>query len=292
MAGSSDDSTTDSDKGLITYFALDLEKRELERTLSEVMVNYSEELKGKVETKGMWGTYDGGLKFVQEGGLDVPDSFSATHYDYLKRDDDDTPTVERDNVFRLYRDEFPRSAGSDDSSSQTYSTRATSISPPPSPGTDSGYHQKSSASPLHLLFLGSSLGNFNREAATSFLRSLPLRPGSGDTLLIGLDHDNPKDKVELAYNDPKGVTKDFIVNGLKVAGRTLGNESLFTEGKWEYVNRYNVAERMDGLVLSRSSFSHRRNLQAGMRLIINRLKIRRLRSQAPTSFYLFWLTSL
>ncbi|KAL5529074.1 hypothetical protein ACEPAG_5048 [Sanghuangporus baumii] len=247
LASSSKESFTDNDKGHITYFALDLERRELERTLSEVMADYGEELKGKVETKGMWGTYDGGLKFVQAGGLDVKSeampSSLATHNDYIKHSDDDTPTAERGSLYRLHRDDSPHSSRSDDWSSQTSSTRATSISPPSTPDSDDDWHQKSAAPPLHLLFLGSSLGNFDRETATSFLRSLPLRPGSGDTLLIGLDHDNPKDKVELAYNDPEGVTKDFIMNGLKVAGRALGNESLFTEGEWEYVNKYNVAER-------------------------------------------------
>lgn len=48
-----------------------------------------------------------------------------------------------------------------------------------------------------------------------FLSRLPLRAGSGDTLLLGLDGDNGKELVEKAYNDSKGITKDFIMNGLK-----------------------------------------------------------------------------
>ena len=76
-----------------------------------------------------------------------------------------------------------------------------------------------------------------------FLRSLPLEPGSGNTLLLGLDHDNDPNTIEVAYNDPKGLTRDFIMNGLKAAGRTLGDESLFSEEKWEYVGRYNTKLR-------------------------------------------------
>ncbi|EEB87992.1 hypothetical protein MPER_14431, partial [Moniliophthora perniciosa FA553] len=88
------------------------------------------------------------------------------------------------------------------------------------------------------MFLGSSLGNFTRSEGAEFLRSLPLRPGSSDTLLIGLDHDNEKQMIEKAYNDEAGYTRKFIMNGLKAAGRALGDENLFSEDKWEYVNRY------------------------------------------------------
>src|SRR5882762_2260937 len=58
----------------ITYYALDLEERELSRTLEQLSASSTgSELKGKVETRGMWGTYDGGLKFIDEGGLQGSD---------------------------------------------------------------------------------------------------------------------------------------------------------------------------------------------------------------------------
>lgn len=90
------------------------------------------------------------------------------------------------------------------------------------------------------MFLGSSIGNFSRPDATAFIRSLPLRPGSGDTFLLGLDHDNEKELIEEAYNDPKGYTERFIKNGLRGAGRAVGNESLFDGDKWEYINHYDT----------------------------------------------------
>ncbi|KAJ9094912.1 hypothetical protein QFC19_007768 [Naganishia cerealis] len=133
--------------------------------------------------------------------------------------------------------------------------------------------------PRHILFLGSSLGNFDRSETAPFLSALPLRPGSQDTLLIGLDgrptavkqapgalktplaavtdlsRPNTPDyfqgqkKVEIAYHDPKGKTKDFIMHGLEVVDQELKNGSGNGEtesttgidlGAWEYKSRYDI----------------------------------------------------
>jgi len=98
--------------------------------------------------------------------------------------------------------------------------------------------------PLHLMFLGSSLGNFDRADSANFLRSLPLRPGSSDTLLLGLDGRNEKRRVERAYNDPEGYTERFIMNGLDVAGNAIGPEAneqgaIELINQFEYLGRYN-----------------------------------------------------
>ncbi|KAF8918913.1 C-type lectin protein [Mucidula mucida] len=165
-----------SGDGPVTYYALDLEQRELVRTLV---------LRGKVETRGMWGTYDDGLKFVQSGGLRSTTIQSSVGF--FSSD--------------LSRDTSPDSRFSSTSST---SSMHSGSSPPSTPGE--------TQPPLHLLFLGSSIGNFTREAGAS----------SGDTLLLGLDHDNESHVIETAYNDP----------------RATRNAS-----KWEYVNKYVVAER-------------------------------------------------
>ncbi|KAG1742298.1 uncharacterized protein EDB91DRAFT_1279204 [Suillus paluster] len=204
----------------ITYYALDLEERELNRTLMGLRESaVGSMLVGKVEAKGMLGTYDTGIKFIEEGGLQesavadgaLPLSLECYKLDSTRRDSSPTST----------RSSFP-------DSSDTEMT---------SPSTPGGFQL-----PLHLLFLGSSLGNFKRGEDAEFLRALPLEPGK-DTLLLGLDHDNGRDEIELAYNDPQGHTRDFILNGLKVAGRALGDESMFAEENWEYVNTYNEAKR-------------------------------------------------
>lgn len=201
----------------VTYYALDLEEHELARTLGEIATSdIGLLLKGKVETKGMLGTYDDGLKFVQEGGL----------YTGL------VPNKPSSAAFRGLRALSPSPTSATSSAS---SISDSDTSPPSSPDDVQP--------PLHILFLGSTLGNFNRTASADFLRSLPLRPGSGDTLLLGLDHDNDKQVIEKAYNDPAGHTKVFIMNGLKAAGRALGDENMFDENKWEYVNNYNTEMR-------------------------------------------------
>ncbi|KAJ2927919.1 hypothetical protein H1R20_g9182, partial [Candolleomyces eurysporus] len=226
----------------ITYYALDLEKRELERTLGEI--NNSEigaRLSGKVTTKGMCGTYDDGLKFVQDGGLLHSDSGSDSglphvpasigHLAEVLRGGSPVPS---DGSLSSEGEAF---ASTDSESGATYSL-------PSSPIDGESVGSASAAQrALHIMFLGSSIGNFPREEAASFLRSLPLRAGMGDTLLLGLDHDNAKEKIEEAYNDKKGYTRRFIMNGLRSAGRTLGDENLFDEKNFEYVNTYNEAER-------------------------------------------------
>ncbi|PSR70564.1 hypothetical protein PHLCEN_2v13603 [Hermanssonia centrifuga] len=196
----------------ITYFALDLEKRELERTLHELAKSdVGVEIQGKVATKGLCATYDDGLEFIKDGGLQCSSDAErislrlSEHY----------------KVESVSRDLSPSSSVSGE----------TETTPPSTPGSE--------RPPFHLLFLGSSLGNFTRGEDVAFLKSLPLQPGSGNTLLIGLDHGHEREKIEAAYNDCNGITKEFIMNGLAAAGRALGDEHLFAQENWEYVNKYN-----------------------------------------------------
>jgi len=216
------------EKPSITYYALDLEQNELQRVLDEISESeIGEKLVGKVETKGIWGTYQDGLNFIQHGGLyaqKVKDTLLSSKLSGLGQS----------------RDISPISSAS--SASDASLTPDSDSSIPTTPVSDGANP------PLHIMFLGSSLGNFSRSDAATFLGSLPLRPGSGDTLLIGLDHDNEKDLIEQAYNDPKGFTKRFIFNGLKAAGRALGDENMFDESKWEYVNSYNPVRHFFFLV--------------------------------------------
>ncbi|KIY47486.1 DUF323 domain-containing protein [Fistulina hepatica ATCC 64428] len=199
---------TPSEPAPITYYALDLERQELQRSLGElVMSDVGKSLYGKVDTRGIWGTYDGGLRFIESGGLHQ---------------------VSPPEVLPELENELSSRVTPSDSES----------SPPSTPSSD-----LDASTPRHILFLGSTLGNFSRDGGAEFLRNLPLRPGSGDTLLIGLDHDNDQDLIERAYNDPEGFTRRFIMNGLRAAGRALGDEDLFDEDNWEYVNNYDLAIR-------------------------------------------------
>ncbi len=75
---------------------------------------------------------------------------------------------------------------------------------------------------LLVLFLGSSIGNFEPLAASKFLRTVrsALRPG--DTLLLGTDLIKPEDRLLKAYDDPQGVTAAFNRNLLARINRELG----------------------------------------------------------------------
>lgn len=205
----------------VTYYGLDLEQSELERALCEI--NKSEigqRLAGKILTKGMWGTFDHAFKFIQDGGLDNPTFFQtlAEASDRLKFSVNGASPI---SSIASSRDSDSFNSGSPDPDARP---------------------------PLHFIFLGTSLGNLSKSEAAPFLRRLPLRPGSGDTLLLGIDRDNNKDLIEVAYNDRQGYTKRFILNALKAGCRALGNENMFDENKWEYVNHYNVVSRASSSV--------------------------------------------
>lgn len=160
------------------YYALDLDKAELNRTLSDLYQQLATSaddpntvLSGKVDIRGIWATYDQGLDLVGKDGLDAAESARRC-----------------------------------------------------------------------LMWLGSSIGNFERRDAAEFLKKCAdtaLRPG--DTMLVGIDRRNTPRDVELAYNDPSGVTRSFIMNGLKHADRLLGGNVL-SSARFEYHDRYNVLE--------------------------------------------------
>lgn len=73
-----------------------------------------------------------------------------------------------------------------------------------------------------VLFLGSNIGNFQKQDAKTFLRAIRdvLRPG--DALLIGADLKKDQDTLERAYNDALGVTRSFILNQLARINREFG----------------------------------------------------------------------
>lgn len=73
-----------------------------------------------------------------------------------------------------------------------------------------------------VLFLGSNIGNFDPPASAAFLRGMRSRLRAGDAFLLGADLVKPVDVMELAYDDPLGVTAAFNLNLLVRANRELG----------------------------------------------------------------------
>lgn len=82
--------------------------------------------------------------------------------------------------------------------------------------------------PAWIAFLGSTLGNFEEDAAVELLRGIrgTLRPA--DAFLLGADlrpgKDKTRERLELAYNDARGVTEEFSRNLLRVLNRELGSD--------------------------------------------------------------------
>ena len=79
-------------------------------------------------------------------------------------------------------------------------------------------------SPLMLLFLGSSLGNFDRSDTAAFLERIADSLSSGDHLLLGLDLVKDPAVLEAAYNDAAGVSAAFTRNLFARMNRELGTE--------------------------------------------------------------------
>ncbi len=246
-------------KNEVSYLALDLELGELQRTLGAITkADLGARLDGRVSIGGLCGTYDDGVEYIRGGGLveqrstssvssvatpddTVGDTLSAEGIIGLKSGiDDEVSSIhnhDTDMRGRSSPDEEPISFSSSNSPSLKPDVSPPDVIPPP----------------LHFIFLGSSIGNFHPQDAANFLRSLPLRPWDnlgGDTLLLGLDHDNEPKLVELAYDDPAGHTRRFMMNGLIALKRTLvessavtkESEEVFGPSNWDYSEHYNTEE--------------------------------------------------
>lgn len=95
--------------------------------------------------------------------------------------------------------------------------------------------------PTVVLSLGSSIGNFGRSEAASFLAGFSNALKPSDYLLIGIDACQDPEKVYKAYNDSEGITHKFYENGLEHANEVLGYEA-FKSNEWEIVTAYNNAK--------------------------------------------------
>jgi L-histidine Nalpha-methyltransferase len=81
--------------------------------------------------------------------------------------------------------------------------------------------RRSAGERLLVLFLGSSIGNFNRNEDCEFLAQIRELLERGDALLLGTDLVKPLAQMILAYNDPAGVTAAFNLNLLARINREL-----------------------------------------------------------------------
>ncbi|HET9987025.1 MAG TPA: L-histidine N(alpha)-methyltransferase [Kofleriaceae bacterium] len=73
-----------------------------------------------------------------------------------------------------------------------------------------------------VFFPGSTIGNFEPEAARRFLASLAALAGPNAMLLLGADANANRDELLRAYDDSEGVTAEFDLNVLAHVNRTHG----------------------------------------------------------------------
>ncbi len=91
-----------------------------------------------------------------------------------------------------------------------------------------------------ILWLGSNIGNLEREEAAAFLRRVRARMAPDDALLVGIDLRKDRALLERAYNDAQGVTARFNKNLLARINRELGGR--FDLAAFEHQALYNEAE--------------------------------------------------
>jgi L-histidine N-alpha-methyltransferase len=94
---------------------------------------------------------------------------------------------------------------------------------------------------LLVLFLGSTIGNFDPPAAERFLDAIRRHLNPGDALLLGTDVEKSVPDMLLAYDDPTGVTAAFNLNLLARINRELGGDFILQH--FEHHVRYQEMDR-------------------------------------------------
>ena len=112
---------------------------------------------------------------------------------------------------------------------------------------------------LLVLFLGSTIGNFDRLAGLKFLGEVRRILQTGDSLLLGTDLEKSNAQLLHAYDDELGVTAAFNLNLLARINREL--DADFDLAQFEHVARINQDERSVEMHL-RSTCRQRVNIPA------------------------------
>ena len=79
------------------------------------------------------------------------------------------------------------------------------------------------ASPVTVVFIGSSIGNLGPQEMDAFFSELALALSSKDNFLLGIDLVKEPTLIELAYNDRAGITAEFTRNLFARMNRELGS---------------------------------------------------------------------
>lgn len=66
--------------------------------------------------------------------------------------------------------------------------------------------------PALICFFGSTIGNYEWGTSLQLLKNISRQMKVGDVLLLGMDMVKPEPVLHLAYNDARGITKEFNLN--------------------------------------------------------------------------------
>jgi dimethylhistidine N-methyltransferase len=108
-------------------------------------------------------------------------------------------------------------------------------------GLASAVAERGDGETLLVLFLGSTIGNFERPCAVEFLRDLGRSLKPGDALLVGADLVKEPERMLLAYDDPTGITAAFNLNLLGRINRELDGD--FNLRNFQHEARWDERER-------------------------------------------------
>ncbi len=107
-------------------------------------------------------------------------------------------------------------------------------------GLQQSIRLRPAGTPLLVLFLGSTLGNFEPVRAEEFLGEIRQRLLPGDVFYLSTDLQKEIPRMILAYDDPIGVTAAFNLNLLARINREL--DGNFVLSRFKHEARYNEQE--------------------------------------------------
>jgi len=117
-----------------------------------------------------------------------------------------------------------------------------------------------------LAFLGSTIGNMRSWQAQAFLTTVCEQLSPSDAFVIGFDLVKDVGRIEAAYNDSRGITREFNLNVLRVLNRELDGD--FELDGFEHLAFYDEpASRIEmRLVATRPQTAHLRRLELDVTL--------------------------
>ncbi|RWW99751.1 L-histidine N(alpha)-methyltransferase [Flavobacterium cerinum] len=91
--------------------------------------------------------------------------------------------------------------------------------------------------PNLFLFLGGNIGNYKKDEAIDLLERFNADMKKGDMLLMGMDLKKNPRIIQLAYDDPHGITRSFNMNLLQRMSREL--EADILSDQFDFYSNYN-----------------------------------------------------